>query len=302
MVKLTVPDVDCEDACRAALQEAVGEAARRRTEVGGDLVGWVVAERVERTAELDTPSRDERVIRFANVDRGVLIQRFATLLDPSLARENLTGQDQRLRPRARGREPTLGHQHIGANLRHRVRVDQLSLKCERRYLCPMARSVLFLLGVGSIVWALVALFFGSIFPEWMGLSSPHNGSLYIEALANNVGVAAALGVFGILGAAFQRLRLAAALAFLVTIGGVAGGRILGIVQGASPDVYTVIALALEVSVVVAASAAYVSEKARLSREAKELKRAEKAALEAALAKEHSETAEADATTSPVGQP
>ena len=57
------------------------------------------------------------------------------------------------------------------------------------------------------------------------------------------------------------------------------------------------ALALEVAIVIAASAAYLSEKARLAREAKELKRAEKAALEAALAAEHeSETSKAEAPT------
>ena len=64
------------------------------------------------------------------------------------------------------------------------------------------------------------------------------------------------------------------------------------VQGAKPGAYTGIALALEVAIVVAASAAYISEKTRIAREAKEQKRAEKAALEAALAAEHAERAEA----------
>lgn len=95
-----------------------------------------------------------------------------------------------------------------------------------------------------------------------------------------------MGTFGILGAVFQRLRLAAALTFVVCGAGFAGGRVLAMVQGAKPDIYTVIALALEVAIVVAASAAYISEKTRITREAKELKKAEKAALEAALAAEH----------------
>ncbi|MHA1517130.1 MAG: hypothetical protein ACTSYK_00855, partial [Alphaproteobacteria bacterium] len=83
---------------------------------------------------------------------------------------------------------------------------------------------------------------------------------------------------------------------------------------AKPGVYTGMALALEVAIVVAAAAADNSEKNRISppaqeqpraekaaREAREQKRAEKAALEAALAAEHAETAEAP-TPSPVQQP
>lgn len=166
----------------------------------------------------------------------------------------------------------------------------------------MARNVLFLLGVGSIGWATLCLFAGSVMPDWMGLSGAHHGELYIESLSINVGMWTALGVFGILGGAFQRLRLAAALAFLVVAAGIAGGRILALVQGAAPGVYTGLALALEVALVVAASAAYVSEKTRIAREARELKKAERAALEAALAAEHAEQAEAAPPPSPVQQP
>jgi hypothetical protein len=150
----------------------------------------------------------------------------------------------------------------------------------------MARSVLVIIGIGSIGWAMLALFAGSLLPDWMGLSNVQNGELYIESLAVNVGLWSALGVFALLGAAFQRLRIPAALAFIVCASGFVGGRILGLAQGAEYGVYTMIALALEVAVVVAAASAFVSEKTRLSREAKELKRAEKAALEAAL---HPET-------------
>jgi len=165
----------------------------------------------------------------------------------------------------------------------------------------MARNVLLILGVGSISWALVCLFAGSIMPDWMGLTDPARGPRYIESIALNVGLWSALGAFALFGAAFQRLRLAASLAFIVCAGGIAGGRILAWVQGARPDPYTGMALTLEVAIAIAASAAYVSERARLSREAKEQKRAEKAALEAALAAEHVEKAGASAP-SPVQQP
>ena len=154
----------------------------------------------------------------------------------------------------------------------------------------MSRNVLFLLGLGAIGWALLSLFAGSIMPNWMGLSSTENGGLYIEAIAVNVGLWSALGAFALFGAAFQRLRLAAALAFIVCGSGFAGGRILAMVQGAKPDAYTGMALALEIAIVVAASAAYISEKTRVAREVREQKRAEKAALEAALQKEHVEAA------------
>lgn len=154
----------------------------------------------------------------------------------------------------------------------------------------MARSVLFILGIGTIGWGLLSYFAGGYLPDWMGLSGPQHGELYIESLALNAGLWPAMGVFALFGATFQRLRLAAALAFVVCSAGVAGGRILAMVNGAEPGVYTGIALALEVAMVLAASGAYVSEKTRLAKEVREQKRAERAALEAALKKEHAEAA------------
>lgn len=154
----------------------------------------------------------------------------------------------------------------------------------------MARSVLFILGVGTIGWGLLSYFAGHYLPSWMGLAGPHHGELYIESLAINAGLWPAMGALALFGAAFQRLRLTAALAFVVCAAGLAGGRILAMVNGAEPGVYTGIALALEVAMVLAASGAYVSEKTRIAKEIREQKRAERAALEAALNKEHTEAA------------
>ena len=154
----------------------------------------------------------------------------------------------------------------------------------------MARSVLFILGIGTIAWGFLSYFAGGYMPDWMGLSGPEHGELYIESLALNAGLWPALGVFALFGATFQRLRLAAALAFVVCSAGVAGGRILALAHGGEPGVYTGIALALEVAMLLAASAAYVSEKTRIAREAREQKQAAKAALQAALEKEHLEAA------------
>ncbi len=161
----------------------------------------------------------------------------------------------------------------------------------------MARGVLIVLGLGSIGWGLMSFFAGSYLPDWMGLSGPQHGELYIESLAVNAGLWPALGTFALIGAAFQRLRLAATLAFVVCASGVAGGRILALVKGGEPGVYTGMAMAVEIAIVVAASAGYISEKTRLAREAREQKRAEKAALEAALQKEHIE-----AITTPQASP
>ena len=162
----------------------------------------------------------------------------------------------------------------------------------------MARNVLLLFGAAAIGWAMLCLFAGSVLPEWLGLSGVEHGELYIESVAVNVGLWTAVGVLGILGGMFQRLRLPAALTFLVVAGGIAGGRVLALVHGAKPGLFTVIALAIEVGLVVAATAAFLSERTRISREAKELHKAEKAALDAALAAEHSTSAEEAAPPPP----
>ncbi|MGB5523806.1 MAG: hypothetical protein WBM96_14650, partial [Polyangiales bacterium] len=74
--------------------------------------------------------------------------------------------------------------------------------------------MLFLLGIGSIGWAMLSLFFaGTVLPDWMGLGDLSRGPLYIESMAVNVGLWSALGAFAVFGAAFQRLRLAAVLTF-----------------------------------------------------------------------------------------
>ena len=154
-----------------------------------------------------------------------------------------------------------------------------------------------MLGLGFVTWGLVSFFAGSYLPAWMGLSGPDHGELYIEAMGLNAGLWPALGVFGLFGAAFQRLRLPATLAFLVCAAGMAGGRFLALANGGQPGVYTGLTVALEVAVVLAASAGYVSEKTRIAREAREQKRAAKAALEAALERKRADAASNQAPAS-----
>jgi hypothetical protein len=62
LVELPVADVDRVDACRAALEQAVREAARRRTEVRAHEAHRIDLERVERARELHAAARDVRQI------------------------------------------------------------------------------------------------------------------------------------------------------------------------------------------------------------------------------------------------
>ena len=58
-MELPVADVDRDHARRAGLQQAVGEAARRRADVGAVASGDVDPERVERVLQLLPSPRDE---------------------------------------------------------------------------------------------------------------------------------------------------------------------------------------------------------------------------------------------------
>jgi len=107
VVELAVADVDREHLGGASLQEAIGEAARGGAEVRDAAFGRIVAKGVECACQLDASARDEWVVGFANLDRRCRIERFAALFDPALPRIDLARQDQRLRPGAGRREPSL---------------------------------------------------------------------------------------------------------------------------------------------------------------------------------------------------
>ena len=92
--ELTATDVDGVDAARTALQEHVGEAASRGSDVEADLTGWIDPERVERGRELVAAAADVWVGRLdgdelscvEQVARLSVVSCAVALADPDLAR------------------------------------------------------------------------------------------------------------------------------------------------------------------------------------------------------------------------
>ena len=56
VVELAIPNVDRKDLDRTSLQQAIGETTGRCAEVGDGPPGRIVAERIERSGELDPPA------------------------------------------------------------------------------------------------------------------------------------------------------------------------------------------------------------------------------------------------------
>ncbi len=123
----------------------------------------------------------------------------------------------------------------------------------------MARAFLVLFGVGSIAWGLFALFGTDFAAERMGLQFLDGDGL-IEFFGINAGLWPAVGTLSLIGAATTRLRLTALVTILVCVGGTAGGRILAMLEGAEPGLYTYVALGLELGVTLLAAIAYGAEK------------------------------------------
>ena len=107
---------------RAALQQAVGEAAGRGADVEAPAPGGVDAGRLERVGELDPAARDEaRALVDGELD--VLGDELAGLgraLAVAAAQPHLAGHDRRRRAGARREEPALGEQRVEAELGHRT--------------------------------------------------------------------------------------------------------------------------------------------------------------------------------------
>src|SRR5690606_6343882 len=102
------------DPRRAALEEAVGEPAGGRAEVGRDQPRRIERERVEGAGELHPSARDEGVIGTAHLERCIERELLARLVDAALAGEDLARQDQRLRAGARLHQPALDEQDVRA--------------------------------------------------------------------------------------------------------------------------------------------------------------------------------------------
>ena len=130
----------------------------------------------------------------------------------------------------------------------------------------MGRLLLLLFGLGSIAWAVVALFMPSIITGLQGVDL-ESGDAKIEFIAVNVGLIASVGVLAIVGAMLKRMRITALVTMIVLMAGLAGGRILGLIQGIDAGIYTYGAMGIEVATALLGFVAFGVEKANAATQA-----------------------------------
>ncbi len=124
--QLAMPDIDRINAPRTARQQHVGKAAGRCPDIERDPAARIDREMIERMGELDPAARYPGVVAPTHLDRGIIRQRFAGLVDPPLAGKHQTREDQRLRSGPAFGQAPLHQQLIGAMLGSQ--------------LCPVRRS------------------------------------------------------------------------------------------------------------------------------------------------------------------
>src|SRR5262245_10895151 len=91
-IQLAAPDVDGDDARRAALQEAIGKSARRSADVETDSARHFDPKMVERGGQLQTAPADERHW-FADRQLHVNRNQLAGLFQSLSTAEDMTGED-----------------------------------------------------------------------------------------------------------------------------------------------------------------------------------------------------------------
>ncbi len=118
-VELAVGDVERDHVRGAALQQAVGEAARRGADVERLAPRDVDRQRVERVGELDAAARDE-LGRSVDAELDVVLHKL-----PRLGRSGAPGTEVHLAcehrrggPRTRGEQPTVRQQAVEADPGH----------------------------------------------------------------------------------------------------------------------------------------------------------------------------------------
>jgi len=111
-----VPDIEGDDAGRAAAKQHVGEPARRRSDIERAPSRRIDAERVERVRELDAAAPDIRMVGLDQLDDGVSRDRRARLRYHLAVHLDLARKDQRPRPLPRRRQLALDDGHIQASL------------------------------------------------------------------------------------------------------------------------------------------------------------------------------------------
>jgi hypothetical protein len=115
-MELGLTDVDAGDLGSATLEEAVGEAASRGPHVQRSQTRGIETEALERTFELFPTARDETG-RLFDKEGGVGRQLLRGLSHEAVgAGADLAGNDQGLGEGARGNQPALHEQLVGADL------------------------------------------------------------------------------------------------------------------------------------------------------------------------------------------
>jgi hypothetical protein len=117
-MELAVADVDRQNPRRTCLQQTVGEASCRCTDVGTVASGGDHVTLVERVLQLLSATRHE-AWRPLHVQLGALVE----LLTRLVMAGHQAGENERLRLRTRLRKPTLNHEHVDALL-HASRLDE----------------------------------------------------------------------------------------------------------------------------------------------------------------------------------
>ena len=151
-IELTLPDVDRVNAGRATLQQHVREAARRRTDVDGDLAGDPKAERVKRARQLVAAARD---VPRAGVDGdvGILGHGCGRAVGTAAVHTHGAREDERLGSLAAWGELTL-HQELIEPDSFCQRADS---RAHSRYCAAMPSSYARAAGMASILGATFVL-------------------------------------------------------------------------------------------------------------------------------------------------
>ena len=110
-IELAGADIDGVDARRAALQQAIGEAAGGGADVEADLARDIDREMIERGFQLESAAADVARLR-EQFDLARRVDVRAGLVGLLPVDQHLAGQDQRLRFLARFGEAALDHEQI----------------------------------------------------------------------------------------------------------------------------------------------------------------------------------------------
>ena len=131
----------------------------------------------------------------------------------------------------------------------------------------MAKVFLLLFGLGGIAWGFFAVYATKFLAARMGLELTGDDGL-IEFYGLNAGLWPGVGVLALASAAVPRMRITAVVTIFVCLAGTVVGRVIAMLHGAEPGLYTYLALSVEIAGVLFAAIAYGSEKRETTLKAK----------------------------------